>query len=295
MKLAVFSKNRSNPAYFAARLGADRAAAMFGAETCHYVPETPDDPEQQSALIDEAIASRPDAFVLSPVHASRVNAAIGRIRQAGIPIFGFVNPIDAAPMTCYVGADDGALARKVAAFLFDRMEGRGRVLAVGGQVDSVTSLARLQGFMHAAAERPDIAVVGSLAGDYQRETARRVVADWLRAHENAVDAVWVANDIMALGVIDALQAVGLRLPVVGVNAIPEAIAAIREGRMLATADFNAMQLAYSATESACRFLAGESVPERLELPVELVTRANCAAWDRPYENRQVKTLMEIQA
>ncbi|RYY64458.1 MAG: sugar ABC transporter substrate-binding protein, partial [Comamonadaceae bacterium] len=31
MRLAVFTKNRTNPAYAAARLGADRAAAALGA------------------------------------------------------------------------------------------------------------------------------------------------------------------------------------------------------------------------------------------------------------------------
>lgn len=58
----------------AARLGADRAAKAFGAQ--HYVPVKGDDPDEQSALIDEALALRPDAFVLTPVHATRVNAAI---------------------------------------------------------------------------------------------------------------------------------------------------------------------------------------------------------------------------
>ena len=38
MKIAVFTKNRTNPAYAAARLGADRAAERLGAQTLHFVP-----------------------------------------------------------------------------------------------------------------------------------------------------------------------------------------------------------------------------------------------------------------
>ena len=41
-RIAVFTKNRTNPAYAAARLGADRTAARLGATTVHYVPDTPD-------------------------------------------------------------------------------------------------------------------------------------------------------------------------------------------------------------------------------------------------------------
>ena len=45
--LAVFTKNRLNPAYRAARLAADRVAAASGAAAVHFVPEKPDNVEQQ--------------------------------------------------------------------------------------------------------------------------------------------------------------------------------------------------------------------------------------------------------
>jgi ribose transport system substrate-binding protein len=295
MQLAVFTKNRTNPAYFAARLGADRAAAVFGDHTTHYVPERPDDPEQQSTLIDAALATRPDAFVLSPVHPEACNAAITRIRDAGIPIFAFVNPIDCVPMAGYVGADDTQLAIKVADYLLHHLRGQRRVLLVGGHAHSVTSLARMRGFESVVRAAPGVRIVGRLHGDYQRDVARAAVAAWLRDHPARVEGVLVANDIMALGVLDALEATGRQALVVGVNAIPEAIQAIRAGRLLATADFNAMQMGYTATECACRVLRGEHVPATIELPVDIVDVGNCAAWDRPYEQRSVKTLSEVTA
>src|SRR5260370_23115959 len=49
--LAVFTKNRVNPAYAAARLAADRVAAEAGARTIHYVPVTPDHVGQQQARV----------------------------------------------------------------------------------------------------------------------------------------------------------------------------------------------------------------------------------------------------
>jgi ribose transport system substrate-binding protein len=87
-----------------------------------------------------------------------------------------------------------------------------------------------------------------VAGDYDRRSRSARSADWLADRTRRRTACLVANDIMALGVLDALHAAGQRSAVVGVNAIPEAIAAIRDGRMLATADFNAMQMAALATE-----------------------------------------------
>lgn len=296
MRLAVFTKNFTNPAYGAARLGAERAAAVFGDEALHFVPRKGDDPVEQSALIEQALAlnPRPDAFVFSPVHASKVNAAIAQVVAAGIPMIGFVNPIAAAPMVSYVSSDDYQLALAIARYLYKHLQGKGRVLVVTGPEESYTSLERLRGFRDATREVPGIVLVGQLAGDYVRETARDRTAAWLDANP-APDAVLVANDIMAIGVLDALDAAGRTAAVVGVNAIPQAIEAIAAGRMLATADFNAMQMAYLAAECAARHLRGETVPRTIELPVQIVDGSNYAQWNLPYEQRPVITLEELRS
>jgi ribose transport system substrate-binding protein len=296
VRIAVFTKNLTNPAYGAARLGADRAAAQLGAEVLHFVPVTGDDPQEQSALIDQALAliPRPDAFVLSPVHASDVDPAIRRIAAAGIPLVGFVNPINAATSVAYVGSDDHQLALAIARHLFRRLQGHGRVLVVSGPQDSFTSEQRLRGFRDAAREHPGITVVGTIAGDYLRETARLRTAQWLGGNAGP-DGCLVATDIMAIGVLDALDAAGRSAAVVGVNAIPQAIEAIATGRMLATADFNAMQMAALATECAVRHVRGESVPRAIDLPVQIVDRANCHLWDRPYTQRPLLSLDQLKA
>lgn len=295
MRLAVFTKNFSNPAYGAARLGAERAAAGFGAEVLHFVPKKGDDPEEQSALIDAALAlqPRPDAFVFTPVHASKVDSAIRRVVAAGIPMIGFVNPIEAAPMVAYVSSDDYQLALAIAEYLFSHLQGRGRVLVVTGPAESYTSLERLRGFRAAAERHPGVTLVDEVAGDYARDVARARTAQWLRAHPTP-DACLVANDIMAIGVLDALDAAGRAAAVVGVNAIPQAVEAIAAGRMLATADFNAMQMACLATECAVRHLRGEAIPPRIELPVQIVDRSNYALWNLPYEQRPVITLEQLR-
>jgi ribose transport system substrate-binding protein len=294
MKLAVFTKNFSNPAYAAARLGAERAAALFGAEVRHYVPETPDDAEQQSALIHEALATQPDAFVFTPVHPTLVNGALASVHAAGIPVFGFVNQHAAARYVAYCGASDTQLASDIAEHLFQHLQGRGQIAIVEGPPDSVTSIERVQAFNAAAQRHPGIHIAGRCNGRYQREPARDAFAALL-ATLPQVDAVLAANDIMAIGVLDTLQATGRNAAVVGVNAIPQAITAIRDGRMLATADFNAMQMCFTATESALRHLRGETVPAHIDLPVGIVDQQNCALWDLPYADRRLLTLKELNA
>jgi ribose transport system substrate-binding protein len=92
---------------------------------------------------------------------------------------------------------------------------------------------------------------------------------------------------MALGVLDALAAEGsLNLPLVtGVNAIPEAIDEIKAGKMLATANFDAMAMSCVATEAAVRYLRGETVPREIILPVQIIDANNVSKWSLPFEAR----------
>jgi ribose transport system substrate-binding protein len=286
-RIAVFTKNRSNPAYEAARLGADRTAAQVGATTTHYVPEKADDVAEQIALIARAIAERPDAAVFVPVHETACNEAILGFDAANIPLFNIITRTTAGRRVSFVGSDDRALARDIARYLFARLSGRDSIAIVEGTPASATSHARFAGFQDALAEHPGIEVRLSLPGDYQRHVARDT---FLAARDRwpDIDAVLCANDAMALGVLDALDAQAAddrRPPIVGVNAIPEAVAAIAAGRMLATANFDAMAMAEIATEAAVRHLRGETVPAEIVLPVEVIDAKNCAAWNRPFAAR----------
>lgn len=282
--VAVFTKNRSNPAYAAARLGADRTAQRLGARTAHYVPEKPDDVEEQIALIDAALATRPDAAVLVPVHPTAINESIRKITAAGIPLVGFLNRFSEAGPITFVGADDYAIGVRIASYLFDHLQGQGDVVLMEGVAHSVTSIERMRGFRDAQARYPGIRIVATLCGRYLREPSREAGAELIASSQH-FDAVLAANDEMALGMLDALEATPRPCAIAGVNAIPAAITAIRQGKLLATADFNALKISEIATEAALRHLRGESLPDEIILPVEIVDRSNCAEWDMPFERR----------
>jgi ribose transport system substrate-binding protein len=283
--IAVFTKNRTNPAYTAARLGAERVAARMGARIAHYAPEKPDDVAEQKMLVERAIAARPDAAVFVPVHATAMRDPVRKINAAGIPTVNYLNRLAEGQFVTYVGSDDYQLARDIAAHLFRHIGGKGDIVILEGVPAAVTSQERMRGFRDAVREFPGIRVAASRAADYQQETARRVTTELLDALPR-VDGMLCANDVMALGAIEALEAVHRRVPVTGVNALPEAITAIKHGKLLATADFDAMKISSIATEAAIRHLRGERVPSEILIPVQIVDASNFRAWDLPLEKRR---------
>jgi ribose transport system substrate-binding protein len=289
--LAVFTKNRLNPAYDAARGAADRVAAESGARTVHYVPETPDDVGEQKALVTEALAARPAGVVFNPTDDRLMADDLARFAAAGIPVAVFINRMTGPALT-FVGSDDVAIGHGVAKALIDGLGGQGRIVALDGTPTAPTARDRGKGLRQAVAEHPGIELLEARIGYLQRAPAREAMAGLLAAHPR-IDGVWTANDMMAFGAVDALAAAGRRAEVVGVNGLPEAVANIQRGTMLATADFSALNIAAIATRAVLRHLRGEPVPEEIMVPAALIDRSNIDHWTVPMADRPCPAWDEI--
>ncbi len=283
--LAVITKNRVNPAYGGALVGARAVASRHGARVSHRAPERADDVEQQAALIREAVRERPHALVLIPAHATALTAALDEVAAAGIPLFMLVSRPHGGRWVSYVGSDDRQLAATMARALIEHLGGSGTLAIVDGHPGSITTPLRHEGYRTEARTYPGVRIAEAVFGFYQRAPAHAATRDLLRRHPE-LDGLLVSNDLMALGVLDALDEAGRRLPVVSANGTPDAVAAIKAGRLLGSVSFDTLSFGALAAEAALRYLRGESVPAAIELPSVLIHSGNVASWDRPYEQRQ---------
>jgi ribose transport system substrate-binding protein len=291
--LAVFTKNRINPAYAAARLAADRVAAEAGARTLHFVPTTPDDVGQQKALVGEALAAVPDAVVFVPVDDRKMVPDLARFADAGIPVVTCINRM-AGKVISFVGSDDVAVGHTAAKALFAALPGGGRIVAIEGTPAAPTSRDRTVGLGKALVETPVMQLVGSGVGYFQQAPAREEMARLLSEHA-AIDGVWTSNDVMAFGVLQALAAAGRTAKVVGVNGLPEAIDNIERGTMQASVDFSAFNIAGIAARAALRHLRGEAVPPSIMVPAALIDATNFQRWKVPFSLRPTPVWEEIVA
>ena len=116
-------------------------------------------------------------------------------------------------------------------------------------------------------------MVASQPADMERDRAFTVMQNVLQAHPD-LQAVFAANDVMALGAVEAIAAAGrtAAITVVGFDAQDDARAAIRAGRMHATVAQFPAEMGRRAVESAWRILKGEAVPAEQPVRIELVTR-----------------------
>jgi ribose transport system substrate-binding protein len=289
--IAVFTKNFTNPAYEAFRIGADQIAKAANARTIHFVPKKPDDVVEQTAQVEQVLKDRPDIILFTPVDDHAMIEPVKKLNSANIPVVLFTNPLPGKFVT-FVGADDVELGYKEARYLFVKMGGKGRIVVMEGVPAAPTNRDRLRGYQRAFAEFPGIQVLGSAIGNYQRPDGRDAMAKLLKDYTE-IDAVLVANDAMALGVLDALKASGRAAVVMSINGIVEAVKQVETGAILATVDFNTFKMGCLATQAALRHLKGQPVPDKIILPTEIIDKTNYKAWLIPVGERTCPTWEEI--
>ena len=283
-RLSCITKNCTNPAYEGARIGASRISKQLGCEISHYFPRIPDSIEEQASLIEQALGNKPDGILLSPVHPTALDSMIQKIVKAEIPLVYFVSRSENVEAQTFVTSDNYKLAVAIANYLFEKLTEKNDIVIVEGSPNSATSYPRLKGFLDVSASHPNARIVAQCCGNYQRQDAKVAMRDILANHNN-IDGILAANDYMAFGILDALNEFGRYASIVGINAMPQAITAIKASKMEATAAFDAMKMACIATYAATRILTGLPVPSVIELPVEIVNKNNCDLWDQEYDER----------
>jgi ribose transport system substrate-binding protein len=283
MTIAVFTKNRTNPAYEAFRIASDQIARATGVKLIHLVPNQPDNVDEQKAMVDQVLKDKPDAVIFIPVDDVAMIDSVKKLNEAKIPIVLVSNPLPGSFVT-YVGADDFEISYREARYLFEKLGAKGKIVVIEGTPAAPTNRERVRGYQRAFGEFPGIQVLGSGIGNYQQPDARRVMEKFLSEHKE-IDAVLSANDSMALGVLEALKAANRTAIVIGINGILPAVKQVERGGMLATVDFNMFKIGCTATRAAVRHLKKEPLPEKMMLPAEVIDKTNYKAWLVPVDQR----------
>jgi ribose transport system substrate-binding protein len=291
MTIAVFTKNLTNPAYEAFRIAADKVAGATGTKIQHYVPIQPDNVDEQKAMVEQVLKDRPDAVIFIPVDDVAMIYSVKKLNEAKIPVVLVSNPLPGSFVT-YVGADDFEIGYKQARYLFDKLGGKGKIVVIEGIPVAPTNRERVRGYKRAFAEYPGIEVLASGVGNYQQPDAKRVMAKFLGNYPQ-IDAVLSANDGMALGALEALTEANRTSIVIGINGILPAVKLIESGALLASVDFNMFKIGCTATRAALRHLKGETLPEKILLPAEIIDKSNYKAWLVPVNQQSCPEWGEV--
>ncbi|MFJ9135907.1 LacI family DNA-binding transcriptional regulator [Streptomyces sp. NPDC102256] len=192
------------------------------------------------------------------------------LREAGVPLVACGKPIGMGSKVSYVAADDRDGARDMVRHLLSL--GRRRIGMVTGPLDTPGGVERLAGYREVLAEagvEADDRLIAS--GDYSRASGE---AGAVRLLERApdVDAVFVASDLMAQGVLAALHKAGRRVPEdVSVGGFDDSPAATAATPALTTIRQPWDRISAEMVRVLLAQIGGED-PAAVILPTELIPR-----------------------
>lgn len=214
----------------------------------------------QVNLVDRLAHSNIDGLVLAPINSNLLVEPVERVVAAGKPVVILDTPLSSRAVLTQLAFDNQQAGRLAAEWIMRRLDGRGRVLILSGQEEGQNAIERRNGFLDALAAS-DIEVLDMQSANWLRGQAERITRGWLDRFPH-IDAILAANDTMALGVADAIARAGRTgILVTGVDANPEALAAIRAGRMHVTIEQSPEAQARAAVQLLVRHLErGETYP-----------------------------------
>jgi ribose transport system substrate-binding protein len=165
------------------------------------------------------------------------------------------------------------------------------VVILEGVKGSLTNSDRVRGFNDALKEFPNVKLLASQPGNYQRLQALQVMENLIQSFPQ-IDGVLAANDAMAIGALEALDGANRKAAMVGINGSREAIELIKSGRLLASGDFNGFIQGCYGVEIAVRNLRKEGTPKEIILKPKVIDKTNYQPYETPVEQRQCPKLSD---
>lgn len=253
--------------------GFEAAAAAQGVRIT--MTDGRNDQSIQQGQIDTLITQGVDAIVIVPIEAGSLGPILNEADAAGIPVVA-VNRVPPEPLfsrlATYVGSDEVYAGTVQMEAVAELLGGEGQAVIMNGEPGHSGAIGRTDGNKEVAGRFPGIDIVREQTAMWQRSLGLELMENWIQAGFQ-IDAVLANNDEMAIGAILALEQVGMLDDVIvaGVDATPDALQFMKEGKLHVTVFQDAYGQGYGGIEAAIRAARGESLPPRIDIPYEIVT------------------------
>ena len=233
--------------------------------------------QQAENFIAQGVA----AIILNPCEVEASSPAVEKARAAKVPVVN-VNSETSAEPDAFVGSRDEESARLAMEFIAGKLNGKGGVLMMHGFMGQAAQIKRDAGAREVLAKHPELELLAAQTAEWDRAKAVTLMENWLQSHGDRIDAVFAQNDEMAMGALLAIERAGRKkdIVVVGVDAIGDALQAVKDGRLDATVFQDGEGQARAALKAALALSRGESVEKQTFIPFQLVTQENVAGFMR---------------
>jgi inositol transport system substrate-binding protein len=237
------------------------------------------DVQKQFSQVENFVAQKVDAIILNPCELEASTPAVDYVKAAKIPLV-LVNQVTKSAGDSYIGSNDFEAGRIAMEAIAKKLNGQGGVLMIHGIMGTSAQLQREAGAREVFAKYPGLKLIDQQTASWDRAKAMALTENWIQAHKGKFQAVFAHNDEMAMGALLALERAGIKkdVTVIGIDAIAQALTAVKEGRLDATVFQDAVGQGRGSVDAALLLARKQPCPKENLIPFQLVTLENLSSF-----------------
>jgi inositol transport system substrate-binding protein len=170
-------------------------------------------------------------------------------------------------------------------YLAEKLHGKGTLAIIMGDLAQNATHDRTEGVKQVLKDFPEIKIVEQQSAEWQRSKGMDLTSNWLLAGTH-FDAIVANNDEMAIGAAMALQQAGKakgEIAIVGIDGLPDGLAAIKRGMLVASVFQDPKAQATAALQAALKMIKGEPVERDVWVPFQLIKPEQVAVFEQHYK------------
>jgi ribose transport system substrate-binding protein len=240
--------------------------------------------EQANQLQDLVTVSKIDALTIFPLESGPLTQPVAQVKKRGVYVTVVDRGLtDTSAQDAYVAGDNTAFGKLPAEYLAKALNGKGDIVVLRGLPTTLDN-ERFDAFKSVLKQYPQIRILDAKYGNWNRDDAFKVMQDYLTRFKH-IDAVWAADDDMAVGVLKAIdQAKRTDIKEVFGGAGAKAmVKRLMDGDKLVKADVSySPKFIYDAIKlTAEARLSGKTLPSKTIVPSVLITQQNAQEFYYP--------------
>lgn len=276
LSIAFIYPTSANEYYSFALAGAKAAADELNIEIVDM--ESGGSQEGELANVEDAIAQDVDGMVIFSVSKASLTAGANKASAADIPIavlYGYAPELEEQAVV-FVQTPSDAMGALAGTWMAENVPS-GEVAIIQGALGRGDAESYTENFIAALGANPDLEIVASPEGGWDRAKAQAAMADILTAHPN-LSGAFVQNDDMAAGALASIKAAGKegQVSIVSLNGSPNGLKMVQAGELGATVSNSPSLESQMALARLVEFIRNGTEPaERVcNAPTVVVTKAN---------------------
>ena len=234
--------------------------------------------EQANQLQDLMTATKINTLVIFPFESAALTKPVAQVKAKGTYVTVVDRGLtDTSAQDAYVSGDNTAFGRIPAEYLAKALNGKGNIVALRG-IPTTIDNERMDAFNAVMKQHPGIKLLDAKHGNWNRDDAFKVMQDYLTRFKE-IDAVWAADDDMAVGVLKAIEQAkrkDIRI-VFGGAGMKQMVKTLMDGAnplIQANVSYSPKFIYDAIKLTAEARIKGEKLPEKTIIPSVLITKEN---------------------